>query len=422
MARRIGAAILMCAVMVLVAAVPLALAETHTVTKGDKGPRNSAVTWEYTPTDYGMWTGHIVNNGLRWLVVDVYDNSTGMPVQISHQRIRFAAYDAFPTGVVDTNGVIMAADRPYMVTVTPNGPKGSTCTVEDVFVPAMPPVAVISATMNYLTITVDASMSYDPDGTVVSYAWDFGDGAVSDAVSTEHVYAGPGDYTLTLVVTDNDGLEGMATEVVTPSLPAPPTASFTYTLVGNVLSVDASSSMAEGGIAYYTWNWGDGSPDEIVTQPTATHTYGTMAAPAVLVKAGAQTDAVIINQGPPPPPYNVFGYVTDSSGDPVFAASVTVTDVTTGTVWTTVSDDLYGYYIVDLNTQPTGWASGDTIRVDVVKGAMSGSNEGIAMSPGNEAYLWLDVTVQGAQMYTVTLMVTDMFGQTSTPVSVDIVV
>jgi DNA-binding beta-propeller fold protein YncE len=53
----------------------------------------------------------------------------------------------------------------------------------------------------------DASRSTAPDGTVVSYAWSFGDGtsATGSAPTTAHVYAAPGTYTVTLTVTGSDG-------------------------------------------------------------------------------------------------------------------------------------------------------------------------------------------------------------------------
>lgn len=215
----------MCAVMVLVAAVPLALADTHHVVKGDKGPNNNTVTWEYLPADYGIWTGHIVNNGLRSLVVDVYDNSTGVPEEIMHQRIWFAAYDAFPAGTVDTQDVTMARGHSYSITVTLNGPKGTSCNITDMFKTAQPPVAEFTSVTD-LTVTVDASASYDLDGTIMSYDWTFGDGGIASGPTASHSYAKPGTYTITLTVTDNDGLTGSVSEAVN-IIDNPPTASFT---------------------------------------------------------------------------------------------------------------------------------------------------------------------------------------------------
>ncbi len=55
-------------------------------------------------------------------------------------------------------------------------------------------------------ITLDASASVDPDGWLVSYEWDFGDGSSDSGVVVEHVFAGVGTYTVSLTVTDNDGV------------------------------------------------------------------------------------------------------------------------------------------------------------------------------------------------------------------------
>jgi hypothetical protein len=88
-----------------------------------------------------------------------------------------------------------------------------------------------------------------------------------------------------------------------------------------------------------------------------------------------------------------------------------------------MTDDLYGFYMVDLNIpQPSMWAGGDTIRVDVVKGTLTGTTEAIV--DANAAYLQLDLVVSGEvppTVYTVTLTVADAFGQTAT-ISKDIAI
>jgi len=63
-------------------------------------------------------------------------------------------------------------------------------------------------------ITFDGSGSYDPDGTIVSWHWDFGDTTTGSGETTTHAYSSTGNYTVTLTVTDNDGGTGIDTASV----------------------------------------------------------------------------------------------------------------------------------------------------------------------------------------------------------------
>jgi hypothetical protein len=82
-----------------------------------------------------------------------------------------------------------------------------------------------------LQAAFDASPSYDDDGSIVSYAWQFGDGATANGKRVAHGYARAGNYTATLTVTDDAGVASTATRIIgvmgsalppaaTPSSPA----------------------------------------------------------------------------------------------------------------------------------------------------------------------------------------------------------
>lgn len=63
-----------------------------------------------------------------------------------------------------------------------------------------------------LTVDFDASTSHDPDGTIVSYSWDFGDGVSGTGVTTSHTFTATTDktYTVRLTVTDSGGKSATA--------------------------------------------------------------------------------------------------------------------------------------------------------------------------------------------------------------------
>ena len=83
-----------------------------------------------------------------------------------------------------------------------------------------PPVANAGPAQSAQTLTsltFNGSGSSDPDGTIASYAWTFGDGGSASGMTVSHSYASAGTYTATLTVTDNLGATGSATAAVTIS-------------------------------------------------------------------------------------------------------------------------------------------------------------------------------------------------------------
>lgn len=70
------------------------------------------------------------------------------------------------------------------------------------------------------------NLSKDFDGIVTNWDWNFGDGNTSTEEHPIHTYAAPGTYTVSLTVTDNDGLTDTASLVYT--VQEPPTADFTF--------------------------------------------------------------------------------------------------------------------------------------------------------------------------------------------------
>jgi PKD repeat protein len=82
------------------------------------------------------------------------------------------------------------------------------------------PLANVAPTASFVsscsgqTCSFDGRTSGDGDGTVTSYAWAFGDGATATGARSEHVYAAPGSYDVTLTVTDEDGATAATTQPI----------------------------------------------------------------------------------------------------------------------------------------------------------------------------------------------------------------
>jgi PKD repeat protein len=114
------------------------------------------------------------------------------------------------------------------LTVTDDGGLTSSVTHQVVVVkPDVAPTAAFTTTCTFLSCDVDASTSADTDGTVVDRAWDFGDGTTGTGNLASHVYAAPGTYTVTLVVTDDAGATGStSSSLVVVAEPAPSTVSY----------------------------------------------------------------------------------------------------------------------------------------------------------------------------------------------------
>jgi len=74
-------------------------------------------------------------------------------------------------------------------------------------------------------VVCDASASRDPDGAIVSYEWDFGDGSTGSEESIRHTYAQDGTYTIRLSVTDNQGkvrATSQTLSILPSDVPPPP--------------------------------------------------------------------------------------------------------------------------------------------------------------------------------------------------------
>jgi len=171
-------------------------------------------------------------------------------------------------------------DGTYTVTLTVTDDDGATDTANSTkTVLNRPPVALFTENATVVltgeAISFNASSSYDPDGTIVSYFWDFGDGTNATGVTATHSYPAVGTYTVTLTVTDDDGATGSANATKTVSENLPPVALFTenatIVFIGEVILFNASASYdPDGTVVSYFWDFGDGTN---ATGVVTSHSY-----------------------------------------------------------------------------------------------------------------------------------------------------
>jgi len=183
--------------------------------------------------------GYIVS--YIWDFGDGVTNETSNPI-ITHNFTKNGIYNVNLT-VIDNDGLkdfivqVVHVGRPPILILEPLNPKY----------------------MPNEEITFNASLSYDPDGYIVSYIWDFGDGqnkTTTDPI-TNKTYTKRGIYTVAIKIVDDDGLYNSTTLKI--QIGNSPIANFTYTpknpKVGEEVTFDASNVTLPDGVPLKTFVW-----------------------------------------------------------------------------------------------------------------------------------------------------------------------
>lgn len=121
-----------------------------------------------------------------------------------------------------------------------------------------------------LTVNFNNTSSMS-SGTMTTYNWNFGDNTTSTLQNPSHTYTNSGTYLVTLIVGSNKGCFDTTVNLVTVN--PPPTAAFTYTTIcqGSPVTFNDNSSVNQGNINQWIWDFGDGSVNSYLQNPS--HIY-----------------------------------------------------------------------------------------------------------------------------------------------------
>jgi len=205
-------------------------------------------------------------------------------------------YDDYPGEDSDGDGI---GDTPYEIAGESN---------QDEY-PMMnpwgenPPVARFEYVIDDLEVMFDGSASFDRDGEVISYEWDFGDGNDGEGMSVDHTYEEYGTYEITLTVTDNDDNEGNIVKTFELKGPNNPPGITTINgpnsgTPGETYSFTFVAEDPDGDDVYYKISWGDGDIEEWIgpyssnEQITLDHSWAEERAYTIIARAKDVYDAL----------------------------------------------------------------------------------------------------------------------------------
>jgi PKD repeat protein len=182
---------------------------------------------------------------------DFADGTTAEGLSVDHQFVEPGTYPIV-LRVVDNGGAVHTLQSEFLVIDTNQAPS--------------PRIAISSVTLDPGdSLVCSADGSTDPDGTIVSFEWDFGDGTTRTKGSQAiHVYSAVGTYRVTLTATDDLGARQSATQIITVGTPTPSP--------DPVPSPEPDPAPSDSVLYEYMWFYG-GTRSLSLSIPEALYTY-----------------------------------------------------------------------------------------------------------------------------------------------------
>jgi gliding motility-associated-like protein len=152
-------------------------------------------------------------------------------------------------------------------------------------------------------------------GNISNWSWDFGDGNSSSLQNPAHLYDSSGTFNVTLVVTSDQGCQDSISKFVDVNSVPSADFSFTTTCDGEVTDFTDQSTIANGSITSWYWDFGDGDTSDI---PNPNHTYDTVGSYQVTLivnSAGGCGDTTVKTVPVHPNPRTNFTANTVCEGD-----------------------------------------------------------------------------------------------------------
>ncbi len=274
--------------------------ETITITIIDNTPQPPTACFTANPTNgtiplnsnFNASCSTDPNNDNLTYTWDFGDGNTGSGVNINHN---FTTTGTFIVSLTVDDGNGGSDTQTITITTQDNNSNNSSPTAGIV---ANPTNGVAPLLVNF-----SAGNSSDPDGDILSYTWDFGDGNTGSNLNASNTYTAPGTYTVTLTVNDGNGgittatitiivQPGTGNQYPTASINATPTSGnspLTVNFDGN------NSSDPDGDNLSYAWDFGDGNTANGVS---TTHTYtigGTYTATLTVDDGNGGTSQATVN-------------------------------------------------------------------------------------------------------------------------------